>query len=112
MTDLETTRAVRTDDGLVLIEQADGTYRKTEGRTDWGRMERMTEEEIEEAALSDADASPMTGNDAWWKDRLLSGKAQVTIRLDQDLLQWLKMQGKGYQTRINAILRQYMNAHR
>ena len=35
-------------------------------------------------------------------------KASVSIRLDQEVLDWFKSQGKGYQTRINAILRQAM----
>lgn len=35
-------------------------------------------------------------------------KKQVTIKLDADILQWLKSSGKGYQTRLNAILRQSM----
>ncbi len=38
-------------------------------------------------------------------------KQTVTIRLDADLLEWLRRQ-KGYQTRINAVLRTYMDAHR
>ena len=40
------------------------------------------------------------------------GKKQLTIRLDADVVSWLKDQGKGYQTRINAILRAYYEAHR
>ena len=40
------------------------------------------------------------------------GKQQLTIRLDTDVLAWLKEQGKGYQSRINAILRAYYDAHR
>ena len=40
------------------------------------------------------------------------GKKQLTIRLDADVLAWLKAQGKGYQSRINAILRIYYEAHR
>ena len=40
------------------------------------------------------------------------GKKQLTIRLDADVLGWLKGQGKGYQSRINAILRSYYEAHR
>ena len=40
------------------------------------------------------------------------GKQQLTIRLDTDVLAWLKDQGKGYQSRINAILRAYYEAHR
>jgi len=39
------------------------------------------------------------------------GKKQVTVRLDSDVLTWLKSQGRGYQTRINAILRAYYEAH-
>ena len=35
----------------------------------------------------------------------------VTLRLEQDILRWFKDQGPGYQTRINAVLRQYKNAH-
>ncbi len=38
-------------------------------------------------------------------------KAQVTIRVDQDVLTWFKSQGQGYQTRINALLRAYMEAN-
>ena len=37
-------------------------------------------------------------------------KASVSIRLDQEVLDWFKAQGKGYQTRINALLRAYMEA--
>ena len=40
------------------------------------------------------------------------GKKQLTIRLDEDVLAWLKAQGKGYQSRINAILRAYYEAHK
>jgi uncharacterized protein (DUF4415 family) len=37
-------------------------------------------------------------------------KKTVTIRLDEDVLGWLKGRGRGYQTRINKLLRQYMEA--
>ena len=38
-------------------------------------------------------------------------KSQLTLRLDSDVLAWFKAQGRGYQTRINALLRAYMHAH-
>lgn len=38
-------------------------------------------------------------------------KSQVTLRLDRDVLVWFKAQGRGYQTRINSLLRAYMDAH-
>ena len=37
-------------------------------------------------------------------------KEPVTIRLDADVLDWLKSQGPGYQTRINALLREVMDS--
>ncbi|MCB1035011.1 MAG: BrnA antitoxin family protein [Acidobacteria bacterium] len=40
------------------------------------------------------------------------GKQQLTIRLDNDVLTWFKSQGRGYQSRINAVLRSYYDAHR
>ncbi len=38
-------------------------------------------------------------------------KRQVTLRLDADVLEWFKSLDTGYQTRINALLRAYMEAH-
>ncbi len=39
-------------------------------------------------------------------------KAQVTLRIDADVIQWFRERGRGYQTRINSILRAYKDAHR
>ena len=39
-------------------------------------------------------------------------KAQITLRLDVDVLQWFRGRGAGYQTQINALLRAYMEEHR
>jgi uncharacterized protein (DUF4415 family) len=39
-------------------------------------------------------------------------KKSITIRLDADLLAWFKKQGRGYQTKMNAILREYFATHR
>jgi uncharacterized protein (DUF4415 family) len=38
-------------------------------------------------------------------------KKQLTLRVDSDVVDWYKKQGPGYQTRINALLRAYMNEH-
>jgi uncharacterized protein (DUF4415 family) len=38
-------------------------------------------------------------------------KDSITIRIDHNVLQWFKHQGKGYQTLINAILKAYVDAH-
>ena len=39
-------------------------------------------------------------------------KAQLTIRVDRDVLAWFKSRGRGYQTQINALLRAYMKANK
>lgn len=39
-------------------------------------------------------------------------KKQVTLRLDADVLEWFRAQGRGYQTQINALLRAYVEAQR
>jgi uncharacterized protein (DUF4415 family) len=44
--------------------------------------------------------------------RLPEPKTAVTIRLDGQVLNWFKTKGPGYQTRINALLRAYMEAHK
>ena len=76
---------------------------KKPSRTDWARLKAMRDEDIN---LSD---TPELG-DSFFKNavlRLPKPKAKVCIRLDQDILEWFRSQGKGYQTRINAILRAY-----
>jgi uncharacterized protein (DUF4415 family) len=52
-------------------------------------------------------------SDESWKNAVASPfhkptKTSTTVRVDSDVLAWLKSQGKGYQTRINAILRAAM----
>ena len=107
------TRVITTIDGKVLIAQPDGSYRPAESQTDWARLEAMTEEEIERQAVEDM---AELGIDPDWMEHAEvitpRTKDRVTVRLDHDILEWLKAQGRGYQTRINAILRAYVESQR
>lgn len=38
-------------------------------------------------------------------------KKQLTLRMDSDVIEWFKKQGQGYQTKINSLLRAYMEEH-
>jgi uncharacterized protein (DUF4415 family) len=38
-------------------------------------------------------------------------KAQITLRVDADVLEWFREKGAGYQSRMNAVLRAYKQAH-
>ncbi len=80
-------------------------------QTDWARVDAMTEEELDAAARSDPDAQPTTEED--WEEAVLilpGPKQMVCLRIDRDILDWFRLQGKGYQTRMNAVLRTYMAA--
>jgi uncharacterized protein (DUF4415 family) len=84
---------------------------KTEPKTDWRRLRSMTDDEVHAAVIDDLDAKPT--DEAFWKDARVimpRRKATVTMRLEADLLEWFRSE-RGYQTRINAILGAYMNAH-
>lgn len=80
--------------------------------TDWERLDALEDEDID---LSDIpEITPEVFARAVVRHGLkpVPKKAQITLRLDSDVLAWFKMQGRGYQTRINALLRAYMEAHR
>jgi uncharacterized protein (DUF4415 family) len=95
-------------DGTVLQRQDDGSYRPTRTRMDWDRIDRLTEEEIEEWARTDPD-HPGTDAAFWNGVRAKTPEKQaISIKLDRDLLDYFKAQGRGYQTRINAVLRHYV----
>jgi uncharacterized protein (DUF4415 family) len=84
---------------------------KRHAGTDWDRLRGMSNATIRKGIETDPDAHPT--DEAFWKDAkvvLPATKQVVTMRLDADLLAWFRRQ-RGYQTRINAILRTYMKAH-
>jgi len=81
------------------------------GRSDWKRVRSLTDRQVRRAIEADREARP-TDAEFWEKARVVMPKAKQTIkiRLDADLLEWLRKQ-KGYQTRINAVLRTCMQAN-
>lgn len=71
--------------------------------------------EAEDKTRDDAPDGLALGPAFWKKARIVfpeGPKKQITMRLDADMLAWFKAQGKGYQTRINAILRSFYEARR
>ena len=83
-----------------------GSRARTKGNTDFGRLREMRDEDIDDSDI------PKLGK-SFWKNAKLTmpgPKDRLTIRVDHDVVEWLKKRGSGYQPRINAILRSYMNA--
>lgn len=112
-----TLRFPSVDAGSYRLGRQNGMKEKRTGKqsakdkSDWSRIESLSNQEIRRAIEKDTEARP-TDPKFWSTARVVMPKVKqtVTIRLDADLLEWLRRQ-KGYQTRINAVLRAYMEAN-
>lgn len=81
-------------------------------QTDWEKIATMKDKDID---LSDIPEIPP---EMFAKSIVRRGlepvkhKSQITLRIDEDVLDWFKKQGRGYQTKINALLRAYVDANK
>ena len=84
--------------------------RRLKGETDYPRLDAMTDDDIAKAVAEDPNLPPLDVD--WDKASLVipPGKDIITLRLDRDVLEWLRAQGKGYQTLINQVLRAFYDA--
>lgn len=81
-------------------------------RSDWARAEAMTSAEIEAAVASDPDEAGLAIDWDRATIELPKAKADLHMRVDRDVLDFFRKSGKGYQTRINAVLRSYVSRMR
>lgn len=86
----------------------DELWTRPDGGTDWARVAAQSDADIARAVASDPEAAPL-GID-WSAARLYAPmvKLPLSLRVDPDVLAFFKSLGKGYQTRMNAVLRSYM----
>lgn len=81
--------------------------KKLPDKTDWVRLRKMKDKDID---MSDI---PLLTEEFWENARLIrpnQKKQAVSVRFDPDILAWLRGQGRGYQTTINAVMRAYMES--
>ncbi len=76
-------------------------------------LQMLRERPDDEIDLTDPDAHEITD----WSGAVRGAyfkpvKKPIAMRIDADVLAWFKRQGEGYQTRINAALREYVERHR
>jgi uncharacterized protein (DUF4415 family) len=96
-------------DGTHIIEHPDGRLERRKGETDWKRLDALTDKDIEAAVANDPDWQEF--NDLNWSEAVLvvpPRKKPISIRVDEDVLDYFKHEGAGYQRRMNAVLRSYM----
>ncbi len=98
--------------GKPFQRKADGSLVPLKGKTDWKRLDRQTSAHTEAIAIRDRDGHPMSDEEWAMAEVIHPQKVPVGLKLDDDVLGWFKSQGKGYQTRINTILRRYYETHR
>ena len=83
-----------------------------ESQTDWERVRELSDEEIQQAVQEDPDTELL--DEEWFQKAKLvvptAEKTRITIRLDEDIVEYFKREGKGYQSRINAVLKAYVLA--
>lgn len=82
-----------------------------QGKTDWKRVRKLTDAEIDAAIKDDEDWAEFKDFD-WSKADLIlpATKKAISIRVDEDVLKFFKHGGEGYQRRINAVLRSFMRS--
>ena len=85
--------------------------RKAEPVDKWAAFDALTDEDIARAVAEDPDAAPILGEEFWNNAKVVmpTPKQAISIRLDTDVLDFFKDQGPGYQSRINAVLRSYVD---
>lgn len=90
-------------------DEIDDMIRRGEDRTDWARVDALTEEELE-ASIDFEDEGVFDLSTA---QPGIPGLPQpLTIQLDADVLEWFKAQGDDYRMRINAVLRNFVAAQK
>lgn len=79
--------------------------------TKWDRVDSIKEEDID--LSEDPELTPEMFSGALVRKGLkpVPRKKQITLRIDEDVLDWFRRRGRGYQTQINELLREYMKAH-
>ena len=79
---------------------------KKKSDTNWEYLSTIPDSSIDLSEIGELDESFFKNAEL----RLPKPKRSISLRLDDDILNWFKNQGKGYQTKINAVLRLYVQA--
>lgn len=86
--------------------------KRSESLTDWKRLRSMKDEDIDTSDVPPVDPAAFARGVVRQGLKASPGKDQVTLRVDRDVLAWFRASGPGFQSRINVLLRAYMEAHK
>ena len=100
---------------MTIVQYTVDEMKKIKSKTDWQKVDAMTDEDIIRAVEGDPDARLLGKEDLKKMRRRGSQKVRakdhITIRLDHEIVDFFKAQGKGWQTKVNDILHEYIDSH-
>ena len=79
--------------------------------SDWEKIKNINDDDIDFSDLPEVSMEMFAKGIVRRGLKAPTRKAQITLRIDDDVLEFYKKQGRGYQTKINALLRAYMDEH-
>jgi uncharacterized protein (DUF4415 family) len=93
-------------------EELKAMRRRGEDRTDWAKVDAMTEADLERAIAEDEDERGLEPD--WTRAELVMPRPRqsVHLRLDPEVVDFFKAGGKGHITRMQAVLRAYVDAQK
>lgn len=77
----------------------------------------MTDRDIERAVRNDPDAAPIL-NEQWFRNAKLmmpierKPRVAISLRVERDVVDWFKARGRPYQSKMHAVLKAFVDAHR
>lgn len=80
--------------------------------TDWKRLRELRDDQVDTSDVPTITPAAFARAVVRKGLKPVKTKTQITLRIDEDVLDWFRRQGSGYQTRINALLRAYVDAHK
>jgi uncharacterized protein (DUF4415 family) len=93
-------------------EELRAKSQRGETRSDWAKAAAMTAAQVEASIASDPDEAGMVIDWDSATVEMPQPKAVLNMRVDRDVLDYFRNMGRGYQTRINAVLRSYVERRR
>jgi uncharacterized protein (DUF4415 family) len=94
----------------VSREELEARRARGESQSDFVRVRAKTEAELDRDIAGDLDFRDVPPEWHTAAEAVMpSAKQLLSLRLDTDIVAWFRDQGPGYQTRINAVLRAYLN---
>lgn len=103
---------MKRDKDIKSYTAAELRARRAQSRTDLGRVDAQTEAELERLVAADEDERGLQAD--WTRAKLVFPQAMrsVHLRLEQEIIAFFKAKGKGHISRMQAVLKAYVDAHR